>query len=80
MSGSPLGFGIETQARDEAMGLNSARGRIRIRVFGIMVGVSMVCVLDEVCDEVKMIIAGHFVFDKIFEIGGWWTVHQAEYL
>ena len=28
MRGSPLGFGIETQARDAAAGLNSARGRI----------------------------------------------------
>lgn len=29
MSGRPLGFGIETQARDAEMGLKSARGRIR---------------------------------------------------
>jgi hypothetical protein len=32
MRGKPLGFGIDTQARDAAAGLNSARGRIRIWV------------------------------------------------
>ena len=35
--GRLLGFGIETQARDEAAGLKSARGRMRSLVGEVMV-------------------------------------------
>ena len=45
MRGRPLGFGIETQAREEAVGLNSARGRMRVRFVVIGFEVSMVAIL-----------------------------------
>jgi hypothetical protein len=46
MRGRPLGFGIETQAREEAVGLKSAMGIIRVWVLGMGVGVAMVCCLE----------------------------------
>lgn len=42
-SGRELGFGMETQAREEAAGLKSARGRIRrVAVVVMLFGVKMV--------------------------------------
>ena len=48
MRGRPLGFGIETQAREEAVGLNSARARMRVCMPGMGVGVAIICCQGEV--------------------------------
>jgi hypothetical protein len=47
MRGRPLGFGIETHAREEEIGLKSASGRIRVWVLGMGVGVAIVCGLRD---------------------------------
>ena len=48
-SGRPLGFGIETQARDDEIGLKSARGRIRTCVEDAIVAVCVsVCCRTQV--------------------------------
>lgn len=44
MSGRPLGFGIETQARDAEIGLKSARGRMRTCVCEAIVSYLRICV------------------------------------
>ena len=52
MSGRPLGFGIDTQARDDEMGLKSARGRIRTCVEDAIVAVCVfVCYRTQVEEQ-----------------------------